>query len=94
MATKPKIAAILTPKPAVKKTAAKKVTVKKVSAPAEKLFKMPQEVSDWIERAGSIMKNQRGQIDELKKENAELKSYRLWAEKRILQMNMADRENN
>ena len=55
---------------------------------------MPQEVSDWIERAGSIMKNQRGQIDELKKENSELKSYRAWAEKRILQMNMADRENN
>ena len=93
MATKAKTAAILTAKSAVKKPAAKK-TVKKISAPEEKLFKMPQEVSDWIERAGSIMKNQRGQIDELKKENSELKSYRAWAEKRILQMNMADRENN
>lgn len=93
MATKAKTAAILTAKPAVKKPAAKK-TVKKISAPKEKLFKMPQEVSDWIERAGSIMKNQKGQIDELKKENAALKSYRAWAEKRILQMDIADRENN
>jgi hypothetical protein len=86
MATKtPKKAAILTAKPAVKKT---------VKAPEEKKFNMPQEVSDWIERASSIMKNQKGQIDELKKENAALKSYRAWAEKRILQMDIADRENN
>jgi len=55
---------------------------------------MPQEVSDWIERASSIMKNQKGQIDELKAENKDLKSYRAWAEKRILQMDIADRENN
>lgn len=86
MATKApaKKAAILTAKPAVKKPA--KVV--------EKKFDMPQEVSDWIERASSIMKNQKGQIEELKVENKALKSYRAWAEKRILQMDIADRENN
>ena len=73
----------------------KKVLAKKVSADInEPKYHMPQEVSDWIERAGSIMKNQEGRIDELKKENAALKSYRAWAEKRILQMDIADRENN
>jgi hypothetical protein len=40
------------------------------------------------------MKNQKGQIEELKIENKALKSYRAWAEKRILQMDIADRENN
>jgi len=86
MATKAPVkkAAILTAKPAVKKPA----------KAVEKKFDMPQEVSDWIERASSIMKNQKGQIDELKAENKDLKSYRAWAEKRILQMDIADRENN
>ena len=76
---------------------AKKVVAKKTKSPAvpkEPTFAMPKEVKDWIERASSIMKHQRGQIDELKKENSELKSYRAWAEKRILQMDIADRENN
>jgi hypothetical protein len=55
-------------------------------------FDMPQRVKDWIDRAGSIMSKQKSEIDDLKKENKELKSYRAWAEKRILQMDIADKE--
>jgi len=55
-------------------------------------FDMPQRVKDWIDRAGSIMTKQKSEIDDLKKENQELKSYRAWAEKRILQMDIADKE--
>jgi hypothetical protein len=91
MATKPvKKAAILTSKPAAKKPALKKTVAKE----EEQKYDMPKQVLDWIERASSIMKNQKGQIEDLKRENAELKSYRAWAEKRILQMDIADRENN
>ena len=57
-------------------------------------FDMPQRVKDWIDRAGSIMTKQKSEIEDLKKENQELKSYRAWAEKRILQMDISDRENN
>lgn len=57
-------------------------------------FDMPQRVKDWIDRAGSIMTKQKTEIEDLKKENTELKSYRAWAEKRILQMDISDRENN
>ena len=90
MASKPvKQAAILTAKPA-----AKKPPVKKIASQEEQKYDMPKQVLDWIERASSIMKNQKGQIEELKRENSELKSYRAWAEKRILQMDIADRENN
>jgi len=45
---------------------------------------MPKEVSDWIERAQSIMNHQRGEIERLKAEIAELKAYKKWAESRIL----------
>jgi hypothetical protein len=47
-------------------------------------YGMPQEVSDWIERANSIINSLRNQVAELKQENADLKSYRKFAEKRIL----------
>ena len=57
-------------------------------------FSMPQSVKEWIDRAGSIMTKQKTEIEDLKKENQELKSYRAWAEKRILQMDISDRENN
>ena len=91
MATKPvKKAAILIAKPAAKKPAVKKTVAKE----EEQKYDMPKQVLDWIERASSIMKNQKGQIEDLKRENAELKSYRAWAEKRILQMDIADRDNN
>ncbi len=72
-----------------KKVPAKKVAVKKAvpakKAPkAEQQFSMPTEVKDWIERANSTIQHLRGQIETLKKENADLKSYRKFAEQRIL----------
>ena len=45
---------------------------------------MPREVADWIERANSTINHLRGQIEELKRENKELKAYRKFAEGRIL----------
>ena len=50
----------------------------------EKTYAMPQEVKDWIEQATSRIKHLQGTIDRLKKENEELKSYRKWAEHKIL----------
>jgi hypothetical protein len=70
---------------ATKKVVAKKAPVKKKPvAPIKQTFAMPTEVKNWIDRAQSIMNHQKGQIDLLKKENAELKSWRRWAENRIL----------
>lgn len=56
----------------------------------EKLYTMPQEVSDWIERAQSIMNHQKGEIERLKRENAELRGWRKWAEHRILRSEHED----
>ncbi len=74
-------------KPPAKKAAAKKAPAKKApaktAAPGE-LYTMPREVSDWIDRAQSIMGHQKGEIERLKKENAELRAYRKFAETRLL----------
>jgi hypothetical protein len=78
-----------------KKTAAKKVAVKAipkkpagtpVKAPArrEQEFSMPMEVKDWIDQAMSRLKSMQSKIDRLEAENKELKSYKRWAEHRIL----------
>lgn len=75
---------------AIKKSAPKqqasllvsKRTIAKV--PASDKFIMPREVADWIERANSTINHLRGQIEELKRENKELKAYRKFAEGRIL----------
>lgn len=48
------------------------------------LYRMPREVSEWIERAGSTMKHLQSKIDDLEKENKELRIYKKWAEKKIL----------
>jgi len=72
--------------------ATKKQIANAVAKDAEQ-FDMPSRVKDWIDRAGSIMSKQKSEIDDLKKENQELKSYRAWAEKRILQMDTYDKEN-
>lgn len=56
----------------------------------EQLFSMPQEVSDWVERAQSIMNHQKGEIARLKEENYELKLYKKWAENRILRSELED----
>lgn len=70
-------------KPAVKATPAPK-SPKAATGRAGPLFDMPKEVSDWIERAQSIMNHQRGEIERLKAEIADLKTYKKWAESRIL----------
>ena len=65
-------------------TPAKKPATAPAKASAGPLYTMPQDVKNWIERAQSIMNHQKGQIERLKKENDELKSWRKWAEHRIL----------
>lgn len=59
----------------------RKVVTKKITEPK---FAMPQEVKDWIDRAHATMNHQKGEIERLKAENKELKSYKKWAEHRIL----------
>ena len=51
---------------------------------AEPTYSMPMEVKDWIDRANSTINHLRGQVERLTAENNELKSYRKWAEQRIL----------
>jgi len=70
-------------KPAVKATPAPKAP-RAATGRSDTLYAMPKEVSDWIERAQSIMNHQRGEIERLKAEIAELKAYKKWAESRIL----------
>ena len=58
------------------------MATKKLAEP--NTYAMTNEVKDWIEQAMSRMKHMQGTIDRLKKENEELKSYRKWAEHKIL----------
>jgi FtsZ-binding cell division protein ZapB len=51
---------------------------------------MPQKVKEWIDRAGSIMTKQKTEIEELKKENKELKAYQQWAQAKILNVSRED----
>lgn len=72
-----------------KKAPAKKIAVKpqpKPTAvkPQAEEFRMPQEVKDWIDQAMSRMRSMQNKIDKQAVEIAELKSYRKWAEHRIL----------
>jgi peptidoglycan hydrolase CwlO-like protein len=64
---------------------AKKPTTKSPakSAPAEE-YRMPMEVKEWIDQAASRLKSLQGKIDRLEAEIVELKSYKRWAEHRIL----------
>jgi uncharacterized small protein (DUF1192 family) len=81
-----------TAKPSTK--AAKPVVKAKAPPPApkapmasraqEEQFRMPLAVSEWIEQASSRMKSLQSKIDRLEAENKELKSYKKWAEHRIL----------
>lgn len=64
-----------------------KVATKAPEAPqrlSEPTYNIPREVAEWIERAQSIINHQRGEVERLRKENNELKSWRRWAEQRIL----------
>ena len=78
MATAKKAVAKATPKKQVELTPPKK-PVKR-----EQTFDMPVEVRDWIEQAGSRLKSMQSKIDRLELENKELKSYKRWAEHKIL----------
>jgi hypothetical protein len=51
---------------------------------------MPVEVRDWIDQASSRIKHLTAQLEKLKLENADLKTYRKFAEKRILRSEAED----
>lgn len=70
-------------KPPAKKTVAK-APVKAVKATPQEEHRMPVEVKEWIDQAASRMKSMQGKIDRLETEITELKSYKKWAEHRIL----------
>jgi predicted transcriptional regulator len=78
MATVKKVAAKAAPKKTVKLTTPQKVVKQ------EQEFSMPMEVKDWIDQAMSRLKNMQSKIERLEAENKELKSYKRWAEHRIL----------
>lgn len=84
---------------AQRKAAAKKTTTKAklLQAPAkavkqpakalkqpEPMYSMPMEVKEWIDQATSRMRSLQAKIDRLELENIALKSYKKWAEHRIL----------
>ena len=78
MATAKKVAAKAAPKKHVEFTPPKK-PVKR-----EQTFDMPVEVRDWIEQAGSRLKTLQSKVERLETENKELKSYKQWAQHKIL----------
>lgn len=93
MATAKKVAAKAAPKKTVKLTTPKKAPAKKLVMeyiPPKKVvkqeqeFSMPMEVKDWIDQAMSRLKNLQSKVERLEAENKELKSYKRWAEHRIL----------
>ena len=93
MATAKKVAAKAAPKKKVeltprKTTPAKKLVMEyippKKVVKQEQEFSMPMEVKDWIDQAMSRLKNMQSKVDRLEAENKELKSYKRWAEHRIL----------
>ena len=97
MATAKKVAAKAAPKKTVAKTVAHKKAINEAKsrlefaraaatkpAKREQTFDMPMEVKEWIDQASSRMKSMQGKIDRLERENNELKSYKRWAEHRIL----------
>jgi cell division protein FtsB len=57
---------------------------KLVKKPAEQTFGMPAEVKEWIEQADSRIKYLTNENKRLKDEVAKLKSYKIWAEQKIL----------
>lgn len=93
MATVKKVAAKAAPKKKVeftphKKTPAKKLVMEyippKKVVKREQEFSMPMEVKDWIDQAMSRLKSMQSKVERLEAENKELKSYKRWAEHRIL----------
>lgn len=93
MATAKKTVAKATPKKKVEFTPVKKAPAKKLVMeyiPPKKVvkreqeFSMPMEVKDWIDQAMSRLKSMQSKVERLEAENKELKSYKRWAEHRIL----------
>ena len=93
MATAKKVAAKAAPKKKVEFTPVKKAPAKKLVMeyiPPKKVvkreqeFSMPMEVKDWIDQAMSRLKSMQSKVERLEAENKELKSYKRWAEHRIL----------
>jgi hypothetical protein len=93
MATAKKVAAKAAPKKKVEFTPVKKAPAKKLVLeyiPPKKVvkreqeFSMPVEVKDWIDQAMSRLKSMQSKVERLEAENKELKSYKKWAEHRIL----------
>ena len=88
MATAKKVAAKAAPKKPVAKTPAKKLVLEYVPpkkvVKREQEFSMPMEVKDWIDQAMSRLKSMQSKVERLEAENKELKSYKRWAEHRIL----------
>jgi hypothetical protein len=87
MATAKKVAAKAAPKKAAK-TPTKKLVMEYVPpkkvVKREQEFSMPMEVKDWIDQAMSRLKSMQSKVERLEAENKELKSYKKWAEHRIL----------
>jgi hypothetical protein len=77
MATVKKVVAKATPKKVA-------TTPVKHAVQREQEFSMPVEVKDWIDQAMSRLKSLQSKVDRLEAENKELKSYKKWAEHRIL----------
>jgi len=93
MATAKKVAAKAAPKKKVEFTLVKKAPAKKLVmeyippkkvVKREQTFDMPMEVKDWIDQAMSRLKSMQSKVERLEAENKELKSYKRWAEHRIL----------
>jgi hypothetical protein len=86
MTTAKKVAAKAAPKKAAKTPPKKAVatTPVKQAVQREQEFSMPMEVKDWIDQAMSRLKSLQSKVDRLEAENKELKSYKRWAEHRIL----------
>jgi len=88
MATAKKVAAKAAPKKPVAKTPRKKLVLEYVppknAVKREQEFSMPMEVKDWIDQAMSRLKSMQSKVERLEAENKELKSYKRWAEHRIL----------
>ena len=73
------------------KSPKKKPTEKSTKAPQKaEEWLMPVEVRDWIDQASSRIKHLTAQLEKLKLENADLKTYRKFAEKRILRSEAED----
>lgn len=69
-----KVASTKAPSPAPKRSAAQ----------SPRVYDMPREVSEWIDRANSTIRHLKTEVDRLKVENKELRGWRKWAEGRIL----------